>query len=102
MATEQPLQTLKEGITPDNKKLLDSFYAKRNELKSQINLHVAEISRLEGDLVQIRPRIGNGQKLCEICDVISMKFTGFEPDTEDYHWYTCSICGHEYYEKPEN
>ncbi len=85
--------------------LRDTYYQKRNEIRARITRFEGivhenknEISRLEKELQDTRPKTPNGQRLCQPCDIISMKYTGMRISNDREHWYECEICGHEDYD----
>lgn len=93
-------------ITSEKRKeyeqIREEFHKKRDNIsrvisiiQNEIRKDEQDIGKLEKEIDSIRPRTEHGEKICEKCDVISMKYTHPQPgQSESYRWYKCEICGH--------
>ena len=84
------------------------FHAKRDALREQIAVHESEIrghridiSQLEREINEVRPKVRAPEAIggiCKPCDIYSMVYTHTVPGQGSRErWYECVICGYKNY-----
>jgi len=80
----------------------DQFHQKRRMLQAlisssegTISTRQRAISNLERQIREARPRIKGANKLCQKCDIVSMKYSYMQigPHGRE-QWYECMVCNY--------
>ena len=102
----QETDNVQESLRQEFIATRDAYHQKRDKVREQISehqnaiyQHKQEIGKLEQQVRQERPRVGDAKVECPNCDVISMVYDHMVPgQCARQIWYKCLICAHTDYQ----